>query len=155
MQAVKLNVAQIDEPHSSLAVAKKVKNVWKATPLTLGEDAMLSVREGIALTTDAPAVFVGYGLSIPEANYDDFAGLDLKGKILVYLTGGPPTVASALRSHYSSRPERWKAMEKAGAIGLVEIPNPRSMDIPWSRATLARFAPTMASPIRRSKKYTG
>jgi hypothetical protein len=144
MQAVKFNVTQIDEAQSSLSIAKKVKNVWKTTPLKLGEDAMLSVREGLALTTDAPAVFVGYGLAIPEANYDDFAGLDLKGKILVYLTGGPPNVASALRSHYSSRPERWKAMEKAGAVGLVEIPNPRSMDIPWSRATLARFAPTMS-----------
>ncbi len=144
MQAVKFNVVQIDEPQSSLLIAKKVKNVWKTTPLKLGEDAVLSVREGLAPTVDAPAVFVGYGLAIPEANYDDFAGLELKGKILVYLTGGPPTIASALRSHYSSRAERWKAMEKAGAVGFVEIPNPGSMDIPWSRAALARFGPTMS-----------
>ena len=144
MQAVEFNVTQIDEPQSSLAVAKKVKNVWQTTPLKLGEDATLTVREGLAPTIDAPAVFVGYGLAIPEANYDDFAGLDLKGKILVYMTGGPPSIASALRAHYSSRAERWKAMEKAGAVGLVELPNPKSMDIPWSRATLARFAPTMS-----------
>ncbi len=144
MQAVKFNVTQIDEPQSSLLVAKKVKNIWKTTPLKLGEDAVLMVRDGLAPTVDAPAVFVGYGLAIPEANYDDFAGLDLKGKILVYMTGGPPTIPSALRAHYSSRPERWKAMEKAGAVGLVEIPNPKSMDIPWSRATLARFGPTMS-----------
>jgi len=144
MQAVKFNVTQIDEPQSSLVVAKKVKNVWKTTPLKLGEDAVLTVRDGLAPAIDAPAVFVGYGLAIPEANYDDFAGLDLKGKILVYLTGGPPTIPSALRAHYSSRPERWKAMEKAGAVGIVELPNPRSMDIPWSRAALARFGPTMS-----------
>src|SRR5580700_214261 len=48
MQAVKFNVTQIDEPHSSLAVTKKVKNVWKAMPLVLGEDAVLSVRDGLA-----------------------------------------------------------------------------------------------------------
>jgi len=144
MQAVKFNVTQIDEPASSLSVAKKVKNVWKTTPLKLGEDAVLSVREGIAPVIDAPAVFVGYGLSIPEANYDDFAGLDLKGKIFVFMTGGPPTIASALRAHYSSLSERWKAMEKAGAVGMVSIPNPRSMDVPWSRAALARFGPAMS-----------
>ncbi len=127
------------------SVAKKIKNVWKANAAHAGRGrGAFRFAKGSALTTDAPAVFVGYGLAIPEANYDDFAGLDLKGKILVYLTGGPANVASALRAHYSSRPERWKAMEKAGAIGLVEIPNPRSMDIPWSRASLARFARTMS-----------
>jgi len=70
MQAMKFNVTAIDETQSSLAVAKKVKNVWKTTPLKLGDEAVLSVREGIAPTIDAPGVFVGYGLSIPEANYD-------------------------------------------------------------------------------------
>src|SRR5580692_9518393 len=129
MQAFKLNVTQIDETQSSLAVAKKVKNVWKTTALKLGEDAVLSVRDGLAPTIDAPGVFVGYGLSIPEANYDDYAGLDLKGKVLVYFAGGPPNVSSALRAHYSSAAERWKAMEKTGAIGTVQIPNPRAMDI--------------------------
>jgi len=144
MQAVKLNVTQIDEPQSSFSVAKKVKNVWKTTTLKLGEDAVLPVRDGLAGTIDAPAIFVGYGLAIPEANYDDFAGLDLKGKILVYFAGGPANVSSALRAHYSSAAERWKAMEKTGAIGTVQIPNPRSMDIPWARAALARFGPTMS-----------
>lgn len=144
MQAVKFNVTQIDEPQSSLMVTKKVRNVWKTTPLKLGEDAVLSVRDGLAPAIDAPAVFVGYGLAIPKAKYDDFAGLDLKGKIFVYLAGGPANIPSALRAHYSSRSERWKAMEKAGAVGYIEIPNPGAMDIPWSRAALARFGPTMS-----------
>src|SRR5580693_1034060 len=139
MQAVKLNVTQIDEPQSSLAVVKK----GKVTPLKLGKDAVFSVRDGLAPSIDAPAVFVAYGLSIPEANYDDFAGLDLKGKILVTLAGGPANIPSALRAHYSSASERWKAMAKTGAVGLVTILNPRSMDIPWPRLALARFGPTM------------
>src|ERR1700733_16260638 len=65
MQAFKLNVTQIDETQSSLAVAKKVKNVWKTTPLKLGEDAILGVRDGLAATLDAPAGLVAYGLAIP------------------------------------------------------------------------------------------
>jgi hypothetical protein len=102
----------------------------KATPLKLGDDATLGVRPGLAEHIDAPGVFVGYGLVIPEYKFDDFAGLDLKGKIVVYITGGPKEVPSAMRAHYSSRSERWKAIAKTGAIGLVEIPNPKSMDIP-------------------------
>src|ERR1700685_4398201 len=44
MRPFPLNVTQSDEPQSSLAVAKNVKNVWKTTPLKLGEDAVLTVR---------------------------------------------------------------------------------------------------------------
>ena len=33
---------------------------------------------------------------------------------------------------------------KAGAIGIVDLPNPKSMDIPWARATLARLNPVMS-----------
>jgi Zn-dependent M28 family amino/carboxypeptidase len=38
---------------------------------------------------DAPLVFVGYGVKAPERNWDDFKGLDLKGKILVVLINDP------------------------------------------------------------------
>src|SRR5271165_6348438 len=44
MQPVEFSVTQIDEPQSSLVIAKKVKGVWKTTPLKLGEDAVLTVR---------------------------------------------------------------------------------------------------------------
>jgi Zn-dependent M28 family amino/carboxypeptidase len=71
------------------------------------------------------------------------AGLDLKGKIAVYLGGGPSNVPGNLRSHYSTRAERWRALHAAGAIGVVAIANPKNMDIPWSRSTLSRLNPTM------------
>src|SRR5438128_2489253 len=108
-------------------------------PLSLGEDAYFSTR--VDLTSDevkAPLVFVGYGLKIPEKNYDDFAGLDLKGKMAVLLSGSPSDVPAALASHIQSGGERWKALRQAGAIGIIAIPNPASMDIPWSRTALNR-----------------
>lgn len=140
LQPVKFNVSQIVEESSSLAIVRK----GQTTPLKLGEDATFGVRSGLAAQVDATAVFVGHGLVIPENKIDDFAGLDLKGKIVVYLTGGPSAVPSALKAHYSSRGERWEAIQKTGAIGIAEIPNPKSMDIPWARATLARLNPTMS-----------
>jgi hypothetical protein len=140
IQPVPFTVTQINEAASSLAIVRKSG----VTPLKLGDDATVGVRGGLAPTVDAPAVFVGHGLVIPENKIDDLAGLDLKGKIAVYITGGPASVPSALKAHYSSRGERWKALRAAGAIGVAEIPNPKSMDIPWERATLARFNPTMS-----------
>ena len=40
---------------------------------------------------DAEAVFVGHGISAPEFGWDDYKGLDLKGKVLVYFTNEPPS----------------------------------------------------------------
>jgi hypothetical protein len=139
LQPVKFKVAQIDEEHSSLALVRD----GKVTPLKLGEDANLAARPGLAEKIDAELVFCGYGLSIPEYKFNDLSGLDLKGKIAVYIGGGPSNVPGNLRSHYSTRAERWKALHAAGAIGILAIANPKNMDIPWSRATLSRLNPTM------------
>ena len=130
-------MAQIDEDHSSLAIVHD----GKATPLKLGEDANLTVRAALAKKADAEVVFCGYGLSIPEYKFDDFAGLDLKGKIVVYIAGGPSDIPGNLRSHYSFRSERWKAIHHTGAIGVIAIPNPKAMDIPWERSTLGTLKP--------------
>lgn len=139
-QPVKFQVRRIDEDHSALFLIRN----GISRQLTLGEDAMFSLRSNLRRRIDAEMVFVGYGLSIPEAGYDDLAGIDLKGKIAVYLSGGPASVAAPLRAHAQSSSERWKALHNAGAIGTAAIPNPDSMDIPWDRAKLARLQPSMS-----------
>jgi Zn-dependent M28 family amino/carboxypeptidase len=133
-QPVKFISHQIIEKDSSASLIRD----GKAEPLKLGEDAYFGTRADLAPEIEAPLVFVGYGLSIPEKNYDDFAGLDLKGKIAVSLTGSPADMPTALASHYQSAAEKWKGMRKAGAIGAISIPNPASMDIPWSRQSANR-----------------
>src|SRR3989442_12044054 len=123
----------------------------KRERVKLGEDAMFSMRVDSAESVEAPAVFVGYGLSVPEMDYDDLAGLDLRGKIAVYLAGGPGSIPGPLKAHYQSAAERWKALQKAGAVGTAVVFNPQAMDIPWPRASLARFLPQMelADPVMR------
>jgi len=118
-------------------------------PLNVGSDALFSTNLDVtSQTIEAPLVFVGYGLKIPEQNYDDFAGLDLKGKIAVYFSGSPANVPSALSAHYQSSRERWEALRKTGAIGLIRLLNPASMDIPWSRIEVnsGRAQMTLADP---------
>jgi len=139
-QPVKFISHQIDESGSRLALVHNGKD----EPLVLGEDAMFSTRVDLAPEVDAPLVFAGYGLRVPEKDYDDFAGLDLKGKVAVIISGSPAEMPAPLASHYQSTSERARALRAAGAIGMISIPNPGAMDIPWSRMTLARTRPSMA-----------
>ena len=138
-QPVKFESRQIVEKDSTLAVVRG----GKVEPLTLGEDAFFSTRVDLAPELQAPLVFVGYGLSIPEKNYDDLAGLDLNGKVAVILNGSPADIPGPLASHYQSATERWKTLHKAGAVGIISIANPATMDIPWSRMSLNRTHPSM------------
>ncbi len=105
-QPVKFESRQIIEKDSSIALIHD----GKTEPLVLGDDAFFSTRIDLAPEVEAPLVFVGYGLSVPEKNYNDFAGLDLKGKIAVGFAGSPAEMPGALASHYQSAGERWKAL---------------------------------------------
>lgn len=138
-QSVKLRTVQIDEPHCTLSLVGD----GKVHSLTLGEQAYFSTRYPLAPKVAAQLIFVGYGLNIPERNYNDFAGLDLQNKVAVILTGSPADVPSALSAHYQSRAERWKALKAAGAIGIIQIQNPASVDLPWARSSLNRNHPSM------------
>ena len=134
-QPLKFVSRQIVEKDSSIALVRK----GVEQPLVLGDDAFFNTRVDLAPgELSAPLVFVGYGLKIPERNYDDLAGLDLTGKIAVILTGSPADIPTALASHYQWAGERWKIFREAGAIGIITIPNPASMDIPWIRMSLNR-----------------
>jgi len=139
-QPVKFISRQIVEKDSSAALVVS----GKAQPLTLGDDAYFSTRADLSPEEiTAPLIFVGYGLKIPEKNYDDLSGLDLRGKIVAYLAGSPSDIPTALSSHYQTIAERWKSLKQAGVIGIITIPNPASMDIPWSRMSLNRAHPSM------------
>ena len=139
-QPVKFISRQIVEKDSSAMLVAS----GKAEPLTLGDDAYFTTRAELSSEEiTAPLVFVGYGLKIPEKNYDDLSGLDLHGKIVVYLAGSPSEIPTALSAHYQTIGERWKSLKQAGVVGTITIPNPASMDIPWSRMSLNRAHPSM------------
>lgn len=138
VQPVEFNVLQLDEEHSSIEIARDGKS-----------EALKFAEEGYLLPTpnaepvNAQAVFVGYGMKIPDEKIDDFAGLDLKGKIAVYVTGGPKSVPTSVKAHYQSGEERRQNLAAAGAVGAVVIPNPQAQEVPWSRSAGARFSQRM------------
>ena len=138
-QPVKFVSHQIVEKESSLTLIRD----GKREPVSFAEDAFIATNVVPAPEVTAPLAFVGYGLNIPEKGYNDFEGLDVRGKIAVYLAGSPAEIPSALASHYQTRASRWKALRAAGAVGAVYLLNPASMDIPWPRIALNRAHPTM------------
>jgi Zn-dependent M28 family amino/carboxypeptidase len=138
-QPVKFVSRQLVEKDCSLALIRD----GKPEPLALGQDALIGTRIMPAPEVQAPLVFAGYGLKIPEKSYDDFDGLDVRGKIAVIFSGSPSEIPGSLASHYQTLAERWKALHAAGAIGIVTLMNPAVMDIPWSRIALNRAHPSM------------
>ncbi len=67
-----------------------------ATPLTYGTDIYVSTLQpkDQAVVQNAPLVFVGYGVTAPERGWDDFKGVDLKGKVAVFLINDPDFIAA-------------------------------------------------------------
>jgi len=141
IQGVQFKTRRIIESGSSLTL---VRSDGKPEPLTLGDDANIGLRVDPASSVEAPLVFVGYGLNIPERNINDFGGVNLKGAIVVYLAATPKSLPGPLQAHFGSNAERWRMYKAVGAVGTISIANPKSMDIPWARATLARLQPSMA-----------
>jgi Zn-dependent M28 family amino/carboxypeptidase len=137
-QPVELSALQLDESQSSLEFIRD----HKAERVQFAEDGFLLTTPNAA-QVEAPTVFVGYGLKIPEANYDDFADVDLKGKIAVFITGGPSSIASSVKAHYQSGEERRKTFAQAGAVGAVMILNPQTLEVPWPRVAGARLSEHM------------
>ncbi|MDX2267155.1 MAG: M20/M25/M40 family metallo-hydrolase [Bryobacter sp.] len=142
-QKIGFTVFRLEEPKSSLSLFTDNK----AEPLTLGEHAYLSVRVAPAAKLKAPMVFAGYATRVPQLNYDDFAGLDVRGKIVVYFTGQPAGVQGPVVSHNQSL--RNQVLAQLGAVGVAVINNPATSDIPWARASQARFNPSMT--LRENK----
>ncbi len=139
-QNVKFVQRSIDEKNSFAFLTSE----GQPSPVSLGSDAYFTTRiEGSDQELNAPLVFAGNGLQVAENNVDELAGLDLKGKIVVYLAGSPSTVPGSLAAHYGGIGQRWKRYAERGAIGIIAIPNPASMDIPWSRMSLNRAHPSM------------
>jgi Zn-dependent M28 family amino/carboxypeptidase len=112
----------------------------KAALVGAGGRAELRVPEDIIIgrgdgprpgRIEAPLVFVGYGLHVPEAGHDDFAGVDLKGKIAVVISGGPADISGALKSH--SRRDRSRLLSERGAAGLISLTTPKAIEVPWVR----------------------
>ncbi|MGQ0660543.1 MAG: peptidase M28, partial [Sphingosinicella sp.] len=103
-----------------------------ATALAMPDDIYFRVRGAPPPERiEGRLVFLGYGLHIPEAGHDDFAGVDLRGAVAVVISGGPAHISGALKSH--ARDERVRLLVERGAVGLIAIATTHQAEAPWAR----------------------
>ncbi|MCC2954398.1 M28 family peptidase [Massilia sp. IC2-477] len=91
------------------------------------------------LAFDAPLLFVGYGVSAPEEQWDDYKGVDVKGKILVMMVNDPqPTAEEPKRfdgkayTWYGRWLYKFEEAVRKGAAGVLLIHTLPSSSYPWS-----------------------
>jgi len=119
-QRVPLRNSVVVEDKSSMAVRTPAgkKSLTYGKDYLLGADAL---REDVAID-DAPVAFVGYGVSAPGLGYDDYgSGVDVKGKVVAYLSGAPAMLPSNERAYYSSGAAKESEAIKRGAIGTISF----------------------------------
>ncbi len=85
---------------------------------------------------DAPVVFVGYGVSAPGLGYDDYAsGIDVKDKVVAFLSGAPAKLPSNERAYFSSGAAKEAEAVKRGAIGTISFTSPDDPRFRWDVST--------------------
>ena len=109
-----------------------------------GQEEQLPIEKewysaGDSLRTDTSAegqiVFVGFGISAPELKHDDYAGVDVKGKIVAIFAGAPASFESSLHAYYSSNYLKAKNAADHGAVGLIGLWTPYlEKAFSWERA---------------------
>ncbi|MGU3314542.1 M28 family peptidase [Sphingomonas sp. M6A6_1c] len=118
------------------------------TAWTQGRDVYLSTVRPAARATiaNAPLVFVGYGVSAPERQWDDFKGVDLKGKVAVFLINDPDFEATAgddaadrfgdrRMTYYGRWTYKFEEAARRGAVGALIVHDAPGAGYGWATVT--------------------
>ena len=118
------------------------------TPLVQGRDVYLSTVRGVdrVAIANAPMVFVGYGVSAPERGWDDFKGLDLKGKVAVFLVNDPDFEAVAgddakgkfgdrRMTYYGRWTYKYEEAARRGAVAALIVHDTPGAGYGWNTVT--------------------
>ena len=117
-QSVPLRSFSPDEKRTTLKLllAGKTQNlIFGQDFISLGDPARADV------SVEAPLVFVGFGVTAPEQAYDDYAGMEAKGKIVALISGAPPQFEATVRAHYSSTAAKRANAAAHGAVGAIVL----------------------------------
>jgi Zn-dependent M28 family amino/carboxypeptidase len=105
--------------------------------LRLGEDFVTgNQRQTESVDVDAPLVFVGYGIEAPEYRWNDFKGVDVKGKVVLVIVNEPPSTdpkffkAEAM-TYYGRWTYKFEEAARKGAVGALIIHRTDLASYPW------------------------
>ena len=118
----------------------KLEAGGQGLPISFGKDWVFAPGDATAAHSfNADLVFVGYGVIAPEEKWDDYKGLDMKGKILVMMVNDPqPTAEEPNRfagkayTYYGRWLYKYEEAVRQGAAGVLLIHTTPSASYPWS-----------------------
>ncbi|HEU4600601.1 MAG TPA: M28 family metallopeptidase [Steroidobacteraceae bacterium] len=100
--------------------------------------------ESATSTLTAPLAFAGFGIDAPELNHNDFATLDLKGRIAVIFTGAPARFSNEQRAFYSSLSQKLTTLVAHGAVGVILVDSTEdAKHVPWDKRVAMSWQPQM------------
>ena len=130
--------------HASRVLPESRLDVWnlgETRQLRLGADYLLATAGSqTMIPRRVPMVFVGYGIVAPEFDHNDYSGVDVRGKVVVYLAGEPPSddreyFDGIAPSVYAAAETKSKIALTRGAVGSLLIPFPRpGLEAAWEHA---------------------
>jgi Zn-dependent M28 family amino/carboxypeptidase len=85
---------------------------------------------------DAPIVYVGYGINAPEYNWDDYKGVDVKGKALLMLVNEPPSddpnfFKGRALTYYGRWTYKYEEAARRGALAVILVHKTEMASYPW------------------------
>jgi hypothetical protein len=98
----------------------------------------------------APIVLAGFGVTAAEQGYDDYKNVDVRGKIVVLLTGAPRSFPPTARAHYATTRMKQANAVRHGAVGILSV-RTRDQTFPWDRAVRQARGGTMGWLNRRGE----
>lgn len=108
-----------------------------AIPLKLYDDYVVNNNTPTETADiDAPIVFVGYGIDAPEYQWDDYKGVDVKGKVVLIIVNEPPSkdpkffTGDAL-TFYGRWVYKYEEAARKGAVGALIIHREDLASYPW------------------------
>jgi Zn-dependent M28 family amino/carboxypeptidase len=113
-------------PKSGNEIALKFADDYVATDQTHSEKSEIN----------APIVYVGYGIKAPEYNWDDYKGVDLKGKVALMLVNEPPSddpdfFKGRALTYYGRWTYKYEEAARRGAVGAILIHKTDMASYPW------------------------
>lgn len=124
-----------------------------AQPLALGTDATVYPNPGQAKVQveRAPLAFVGYGISAPELKYDDYAGLAVKGKVVVVTRQASRQFGDNERLYFNDLRTVLETAARHGAVGvLLALPRPEAHLPEFPKGVVSALGPDGKVAVSRS-----
>lgn len=136
--------------------APKLALTYGGKETVLSDTAQVLVRPSLTdakVAFEAPLVFAGFGFDRPDLGFNDYKGLDVKGKIVVVLTGFPKGTPSELGAHLNS--DKASMAMKRGAIGVISVPTTEdTARRPWDKRVAISDGPAKGWVGSDGKAFT-